>query len=171
LHHHLSYIHYFLYIQYLMLILHLTLKLKLILVSSKCASGLIKSSFGISRILSQSIEYGIYTRPEDDQRAVIPISPSIVPIKIAGLFQHSPTRIDKSSASIGRRYSRSDEIGIPFCITIDQASLDSDVEIKKEKNDEESGKESLSNQTVTIRERDSMDQIRVHRSIVVDFFT
>ncbi|KAA6382207.1 MAG: hypothetical protein EZS28_022267 [Streblomastix strix] len=55
--------------------------------------------------------------------------------------------------SIGRRYSRSDEIGIPFRITIDYASLDSDVEIKEEMNDEESGNESLSNQTVTIRER------------------
>ncbi|KAA6398342.1 MAG: putative Glycine--tRNA ligase [Streblomastix strix] len=149
----------------------------------------IEPSFGISRILFSSIEYGIYTRPEDDQRAVIPFPPSIAPIKIgifplyskkpfidlslqiAGLLQHFPTRIDKSSASIGRRYSRSDEICIPFCTTVDYASLDSDVEIKKEKSDEESGKESLRNQTVTIRERDSMDQIRVHRSVVVDIIT
>ncbi|KAA6376710.1 MAG: hypothetical protein EZS28_027762 [Streblomastix strix] len=89
----------------------------------------------------------------------------------AGLLQHFPTRIDKSGASIGRRYSRSYEIGIPLCITVDYASLDSDVEIKKEKSDEESGKESVRNRTVTIRERDSMDQIRVHRSVVVDVIT
>ena len=45
------------------------------------------------------------------------------------------------SASIGRRYARADEIGIPFCITIDGDSI---------KNDD-----------VTIRERDSGKQIRV----------
>jgi glycyl-tRNA synthetase len=46
--------------------------------------------------------------------------------------------------SIGRRYRRQDEVGTPFCITIDYTTL-------------EDG-------TVTIRDRDSMDQIRVHRS-------
>jgi glycyl-tRNA synthetase len=46
-----------------------------------------------------------------------------------------------SSGSIGRRYARQDEGGTPFCITVDQQSL----EDKK----------------VTIRERDSMKQIRV----------
>jgi len=45
------------------------------------------------------------------------------------------------SGSIGRRYARNDEIGTPFCITIDDESL--------KKND------------VTIRERDSTKQIRV----------
>ena len=45
------------------------------------------------------------------------------------------------SGSIGRRYSRNDEIGTPFCITIDGDSL------KKE--------------DVTIRERDTRKQIRV----------
>ena len=39
------------------------------------------------------------------------------------------------------RYRRQDEIGTPFCITVDS--------------------ETLENQTVTIRERDSMEQVRV----------
>ena len=47
------------------------------------------------------------------------------------------------SGSIGKRYSRSDEIGIPFAITVDYDSL-------KEPH------------SVTIRERDSMEQIRVN---------
>ena len=47
------------------------------------------------------------------------------------------------SGSIGKRYSRSDEIGIPFAITVDYDSL----------------KEPYS---VTIGERDSMEQIRVN---------
>jgi glycyl-tRNA synthetase len=45
------------------------------------------------------------------------------------------------SGSIGRRYARADEVGIPFCITVDYDTL-------------EDG-------TVTIRERDSMEQKRV----------
>ena len=43
--------------------------------------------------------------------------------------------------AIGRRYRRMDEVGTPFCITIDS--------------------ESLENQTVTVRQRDTMDQQRV----------
>ncbi len=50
--------------------------------------------------------------------------------------------------SVGRRYSRNDEIGTPMCITIDEESL-------KEK-------------TVTIRERDSTEQIRVKISELKD---
>jgi glycyl-tRNA synthetase len=44
-------------------------------------------------------------------------------------------------ANIGRRYRRQDEIGTPFCVTIDFQTLD--------------------DQTVTVRERDSMSQIRL----------
>lgn len=51
-------------------------------------------------------------------------------------------KIDDMSGSIGRRYVRSDEIGIPFGITIDFDSL------------------KLPN-TVTLRERDTKEQIRV----------
>lgn len=52
-------------------------------------------------------------------------------------------KIDDSSGSIGRRYARTDEIAIPFAITIDFDSL-------KEPH------------SVTLRERDSMQQIRVN---------
>lgn len=45
------------------------------------------------------------------------------------------------SGAVGRRYRRQDENGTPFCITVDT--------------------ESLENNTVTIRERDSMEQIRL----------
>jgi len=46
-----------------------------------------------------------------------------------------------ASGSIGRRYARADEIGIPFCITIDHQSLD--------------------DESVTIRYRDSGEQERL----------
>lgn len=52
------------------------------------------------------------------------------------------------SGSIGRRYSRNDEIGTPFCITIDEKSLEE--------------------KDVTIRERDSKKQIRIKISKLKD---
>jgi glycyl-tRNA synthetase len=44
-------------------------------------------------------------------------------------------------ANIGRRYRRQDEIGTPYCVTVDFQTLD--------------------DQTVTVRERDGMTQIRL----------
>ena len=55
-------------------------------------------------------------------------------------------KVDDSSGSIGRRYARTDEIAIPFAITIDFDTI-------KEPN------------TVTLRERDSMQQIRCGVSV------
>ena len=45
------------------------------------------------------------------------------------------------TGSIGKRYRRQDEIGTPFCITVDFDTLNDD--------------------TVTVRDRDSMEQIRL----------
>lgn len=56
------------------------------------------------------------------------------------------TRVDKSTASLGRRYARADEIGVPFAVTVDF--------------------DTLKDQTVTMRERDSMVQIRLPLSAV-----
>jgi glycyl-tRNA synthetase len=50
-------------------------------------------------------------------------------------------KVDDSGQTIGKRYARTDEIGIPFGITIDGLTLEDD--------------------TVTLRERDSMAQIRI----------
>ena len=52
-------------------------------------------------------------------------------------------KIDNSAGSIGRRYARSDEIAIPFAITIDFDTLKQPY-------------------TVTLRERDTMKQIRAN---------
>ncbi|MBL7961282.1 glycine--tRNA ligase, partial [bacterium] len=53
------------------------------------------------------------------------------------------------SATVGKRYRRQDEIGTPFCITIDS--------------------ETLQNQTVTVRERDSMAQERITVDRVLNY--
>ncbi|MER3328127.1 MAG: glycine--tRNA ligase, partial [Candidatus Kapaibacterium sp.] len=53
------------------------------------------------------------------------------------------------SGAVGRRYRRQDEIGTPYCITVDGQSV-------------EDG-------TVTIRERDTMEQIRIHKREVLNY--
>jgi glycyl-tRNA synthetase len=93
-------------------------------------------------------------------RTVLEFAPRVAPIKAAvfpllknkpelvdmarGIFtnlqQHWPCFYDQTGA-IGRRYRRQDEVGTPFCITVDFDSLEQ--------------------KTVTIRERDSMKQERI----------
>lgn len=51
------------------------------------------------------------------------------------------SRIDDSSQTVGKRYARTDECGIPFAFTIDHTTLE--------------------NNTITMREMDTMKQIRI----------
>jgi len=103
---------------------------------------------------------------EGDTRVVLGLNPSLAPIKAAvfplvkkdGMPEIArkisdalraaavPAFYDQSGA-IGRRYRRQDEIGTPWCVTVDGESV-------------ESG-------TVTIRDRDSLQQVRVSTDQVV----
>ncbi len=94
-----------------------------------------------------------------DKRVVLKLDPRLAPIKVAVLplsrnADLSPAAKNLAaelrqlwmvdfddSGAIGRRYRRQDEIGTPFCVTVDFDTLD--------------------DQAVTIRERDSMAQERV----------
>ena len=51
--------------------------------------------------------------------------------------------------AVGRRYRRQDEAGTPYCITVDT--------------------QTLSDQTVTIRARDSMEQIRISSDKILSY--
>ena len=95
----------------------------------------------------------------DETRVVLRLHPALAPVKCAVLplsrkAELAPTaqnladelrkiaRIDFDDAgSIGRRYRRQDELGTPFCVTVDFDTLD--------------------DHAVTIRDRDSMEQIRI----------
>ena len=102
---------------------------------------------------------------EGETRVVLGLSPRVAPVKAAvfplvkkdglpeiarGIAEELrkasvPSFLDESG-SIGRRYRRQDEAGTPWCITVDgQTNEDA---------------------TVTIRDRDSLDQLRVDRSQV-----
>jgi glycyl-tRNA synthetase len=97
---------------------------------------------------------------EGDSRVVLRLHPTIAPVQVAVLplsrneklvptarevwsilRPHFATQYDDSQA-IGRRYRRQDEIGTPFCVTVDFQTVEED-------------------RAVTIRERDTMEQQRV----------
>ena len=131
----------------------------------KFTPSVIEPSFGMGRILYSLLEHSFYQR-EGDERIVMKFKPAVAPNKCVVLpISSSPefnsivdeiaadlmesdlsTRVDKSTAALGRRYSRADELGIPFAVTVDFDTLKDD--------------------TVTVRERDSMVQIRLAKSEV-----
>ncbi len=120
----------------------------------------IEPSAGVDRsVLAFLIDAYNEELAEGETRVVLHFHPELAPIKVAilplsrneklvplsrevyaELRRHFMTQYDDAQ-SIGRRYRRQDEIGTPFCITIDFQSLEDN--------------------RVTIRERDSMAQIRL----------
>jgi glycyl-tRNA synthetase len=101
-----------------------------------------------------------------EKRAVLRLHPRLAPYKVAvlplskkdtltptardvlkRLQPHFMTDYDDTQ-SIGRRYRRQDEIGTPFCVTVDF--------------------ETLEDKAVTIRDRDSLEQVRVPIEELVD---
>eukprot|EP01091_Cochliopodium_minus_P003421 TRINITY_DN132_c0_g5_i1.p1 TRINITY_DN132_c0_g5~~TRINITY_DN132_c0_g5_i1.p1 ORF type:complete len:634 (+),score=219.84 TRINITY_DN132_c0_g5_i1:52-1953(+) len=132
--------------------------------------SVIEPSFGIGRIIYSILEQNFYVRKEEKepnkkedetQRTVLSLPILVSPYKVALLPLLSDTQFDpllnkitsllksnnisntsdKSGATIGKRYVRMDEVGVPYAITVDH--------------------ESLEKYTVTLRERDSTTQIRV----------
>ena len=104
-----------------------------------------------------------------DKRTVLRLDPRLAPVKVAvlPLSRHeslSPKARDlgaelrkywnvefDDAGAIGRRYRRQDEIGTPFCVTVDFDTLD--------------------DHAVTIRERDAMTQDRVALDSVSDYLS
>ena len=111
----------------------------------------------------------------DDVRVVLHFHPALAPFKAAilplskkevltGPAQELYAELSKEfmvdydeTGSIGKRYRREDEIGTPYCITFDFDTV----------GDEANG--IAADHCVTIRERDSMEQVRVPISEVKDF--
>ncbi|KAL1863891.1 hypothetical protein Daus18300_008040 [Diaporthe australafricana] len=80
--------------------------------------NVIEPSFGIGRALYSLLEHVYWNRPQDAARA-----PQFGPIinKISARLRKLgvSNNVDSSSASIGRRYARNDELGTPLGITVD----------------------------------------------------
>ncbi len=124
----------------------------------KIIPAVIETSAGIDRTVFTILADSFWEDEEND-RIVMKFSPEIAPIKVAifplfnkqgmpevarKIFNDLKFKIATTyddGGSIGKRYRRQDEAGTPFCITIDHQSLEDN--------------------TVTIRERDSLKQERI----------
>ncbi|MBU2615544.1 MAG: glycine--tRNA ligase [Nanoarchaeota archaeon] len=124
----------------------------------KILPRVIEPTFGMERIFL-AILTKAYCEDKERKTIVLKLPPKLAPVKVAvfpivksnefekicediyGDLRKEWNIVYDRSGSIGRRYSRNDEIGTPFCITVDEKSLKG--------ND------------VTIRDRDSKKQIRV----------
>jgi glycyl-tRNA synthetase len=116
----------------------------------------VEPSFGADRIVYTVLEY---TYEEKEDRTVLKLPKDVAPIQVMifplmskdglkekarGIYQTllgNGLRVEyDESGSIGRRYARADEIGVPLAITVDYQSLEDD--------------------TVTVRDRDTWEQVR-----------
>ena len=124
----------------------------------------IETSAGLDRLFLMTLsnaykEEAVSGEGQDKTRTYLDIHPALAPVKAAifplvkkdGLpeigqkifdeLKNEFNLIYEDSASIGKRYARQDIIGTPFCIAVDHQTRD--------------------DETVTIRERNTMEQVRV----------
>lgn len=128
----------------------------------------VEPSFGIDRVTWTVLEHA-YTQRIDDEggtMTVLKLPPIVTPVNVGVFPLINKDGLDEiagvvdgqlrgaglrtlydGSGSIGRRYARADEVGIPFCITVDHQTKEDD--------------------SVTIRWRDTQDQVRLPISHLV----
>lgn len=124
----------------------------------KIIPAVVETSAGVDRTVLTLLADAYWEDKEND-RVVLRLHPSVAPFKVAifPLFNkegmpevarklYEDLRFKFSAfydtgGSIGKRYRRQDEAGTPFCLTIDHQTLE--------------------DRTVTLRDRDSLEQIRV----------
>lgn len=128
----------------------------------------IEPSLGVDRLLLCVLcnSYEEEEIKEGDSRIVLRLHPSVSPIKI-GILPLSKKLSERAidvynelsrmynceydeSGAIGKRYRRQDEIGTPYCVTIDFDTLEDNC--------------------VTIRDRDTMDQVRINIGDLSTYF-
>lgn len=124
---------------------------------SKLIPHVLEISLGVDRTVYSVLELSL---KKEDDRVFLSLNPSIAPllVGVCPLLKNKPDLVSKAkevfnnlkeffevsydeTGSIGKRYARFDEIGVPFCITIDFDSLEND--------------------DVTLRHRDTQDQKRI----------
>jgi glycyl-tRNA synthetase len=120
----------------------------------------IEPSGGVDRaVLAFMVEAYDEEEVREERRVILRFHPTLAPVKVAvfplvkrdGMpekareivqeLRRSFTAVYDEGGSIGRRYRRVDEVGTPYCITVDSQTLHDD--------------------TVTVRDRDTMEQVRV----------
>ena len=131
---------------------------------------IIESTVGADRLTLAILDnaYNIEELENGDTREVMKLHPALAPYKVAVLPLAKKYHQEKSEevynmlskyfmtsydevGSIGKRYRRQDAIGTPFCITIDNDTLE--------------------NNTVTIRDRDTMEQITLNLDEAINYIS
>jgi len=138
--------------------------------NSRFTPHIIETSAGVGRTFLAILSDAYCEEGEgDNSRIVLKISSKLAPVKIAvfPLLKNKPELVSKAkevfdvlkinwkcefddNGNIGKRYRRQDEIGTPYCLTVDFDSLE--------------------NNDVTLRHRDSMEQERIKISDLKDYF-
>ncbi len=135
-------------------------------VNDKVLPHVFELSIGIDRSLYCILEHSLAEDKPND-RLLLKLKPYLAPIQVgifplvtkdglakqasrifSGIKKNFDAVYDEAG-SIGRRYRRLDESGVPFGVTIDRQTLEDD--------------------TVTVRERDSMQQVRIKSTELADY--
>jgi len=131
----------------------------------------IEPTFGVDRTLLAILGEAYHEEEVNgEKRVVLKLHPNVAPFKIAvfPLLRNKPDLVKKAkeiynelkkdyqcefddNGNIGKRYRRQDEIGTPYCVTVDFETLEKD-------------------DSVTVRDRDSMKQERVKIKELGDYF-
>ncbi|MEP7162332.1 MAG: glycine--tRNA ligase [Candidatus Moraniibacteriota bacterium] len=130
--------------------------------NEKYIPHIVESSVGVGRMLLAFLTEAFVEEEvkEGDIRTVLKLPKALAPVKVAvfPLMKNKPELVAKAreifdalkmewtcefddNGNVGKRYRRQDEIGTPYCVTIDF--------------------ETLNDQAVTVRDRDTMEQERV----------
>jgi glycyl-tRNA synthetase len=127
----------------------------------------IEPSLGVERMLlaflCNAYDEEVVDEEKNDVRTVLRLHPALAPFKAAVLplskklgdkAREIQAELSKDwmidfddTGSIGKRYRRQDEVGTPFCITVDFETVGDD--------------KAPADNCVTVRERDSMKQVRI----------
>lgn len=135
--------------------------------NEKFIPHVVEYSIGCDRLVLalMSDAYNEEVLEDGETRVVFKLHPAIAPYKVAilplqkklsdkamevynNLSKHFMVTYDESG-SIGKRYRRQDEIGTPYCLTVDFDTMEDN--------------------TVTLRDRDTMEQVRLSLDEVVNF--
>ncbi|MCK4416407.1 MAG: glycine--tRNA ligase, partial [Thermoplasmatales archaeon] len=140
------------------------------MMGEKFVPHVIEPSYGIDRVVYFLLEHNYAEiKKKGEEYRILKLTPQMAPIKV-GVFPligdkklvNIAKEIDKNlrnagietyyddGGTIGRRYARMDEIGTPFCITVDHDTLEDN--------------------TVTVRDRDTTQQERIKQEQLTDYF-
>ena len=135
--------------------------------NTKYLPYVVEPSVGVERMLL-SVLFSAYDveQTEKGDRTVLRLHPVLAPYKVAVLPLIKKNHADKAyeifdelneafscvydeTANIGKRYRRQDAIGTPFCVTVDDNTLETGI--------------------VTLRDRDTMEQVSLNVSEVIEY--